>query len=154
MRELLQKRSTQVIMVLLVLIIWIYNMNQIISIQSESENVSRDLDLGDVDTFQYDQISTYNYTYNGDFKDPFLPAIRYEQTPATPPESIAEQPEPVRPRVQLFGIVEESAVVKIANENVHFMQNGDQIEGVRLQVIYSDSVTFTFNEETFTLNLK
>jgi type II secretory pathway component PulC len=154
MGDLLQKRSTQIVMILLVLVIWAYNMVQFVSIQNETETVRDDLDMSGIESFEFNDLTTYEYSYSGNFKDPFLPSIQVRQPPLQPsPDPISVQQEPERPSIQLYGIVEASAVVKLTGNQTHFMEEGDAIEGIYLQSLYADSATFSFNDEPFTLIL-
>jgi len=154
MGDLLQKRSTQIVMILLVLVIWAYNMVQFVSIQNETETIRDDRDVSGIESFEYNDLTIYEYSYSGNFKDPFLPVIQPRQQPMRPsPDPIGLQQESERPGIQLFGIVEASAVVKLAGNQTHFMEEGDAIEGIYLQSLYADSATFSFNDEPFTLIL-
>lgn len=76
-------------------------------------------------------------------------------TADAPPEQNEEVEEAeIRPEIQLYGIVEGLAVVQVLNNEVRFMEAGDQTEGISVQRIYTDSVEFRFNEELFTLKLE
>lgn len=154
MGDLLQKRSTQVVMILLVLVIWAYNMVQFAGIQNDAETIRDDLDLSGIESVEFNDLTRYEYSYSGNFKDPFLPTIQVRQPPVqSTPDPISVQREPERPSIQLYGIVEASAVVKFAGNHTHFMEEGDAIEGIYLQSLYADSATFSFNNEPFTLTL-
>lgn len=155
MHKLLQKRSTQVIMVLLVLVIWIYNMTRIISIGTETEVVQANVGPELTDAEDFEEPVAHEFRYRGNFKDPFKPVIIRQQPPPTPPEQNEEVEEAeIRPEIQLYGIVEGLAVVQVLNNEVRFMEAGDQTEGISVQRIYTDSVEFRFNEELFTLKLE
>ncbi|CAN5489594.1 hypothetical protein BH23BAC3_BH23BAC3_22390 [soil metagenome] len=155
MREFLQKRTVQAVMVAFVLVIWIYNMNQIMTIQSDTENIREELNLSLVDSTGLNTMSTYNFSYTGNFRDPFLSGIRNDRSPPNPMESSIEETEvSIRPNIQLYGVVEGLAVIKMDGNMIHFMQAGENVDGVRVHKIYSDSVSFMYHQEEFTLNLE
>jgi len=153
-REAIQKKSTQTVLIILVAGIWIYNSLKIISIQSDGEIIrqvelsefgeSEDLTLPDLIHFEY----------RGNFRDPFTPLLEKVRTVQASQVIIEEQPEPeFDPELMLTGIFEKFAVLQDKNGSIFFAEPGDSVGKMLMNSVYRDSVVLRAGNRSFSLQL-
>lgn len=148
MREWLEKKSIQGVLIIIVLLIWGYNTYSIVG---AAEEESLKISNGGVDVNMEDwQIPELGKsTYRADFPDPFEPKFVSNTATAPQPEQPKEKAEP--PVLTLTGIVEEMALIRNWSQQLFFVSAGDTIEGAYVQSVTADSVTVTFESQKITL---
>ncbi|MEX2345038.1 MAG: hypothetical protein WD604_05450 [Balneolaceae bacterium] len=153
MREWLEKKSIQGVLVLIVLLIWGYNTYSIVGVAAEEESVKTPGGGMDINTEDWQVPELKKNTYRSDFPDPFEPknvsnVINKPEVQSAPPEEAAEPPV-----LTLTGIVEKMALVQNQDNQLFFVSTGDTVEGARVQSVSTDSVMVTFESQKITLKI-
>lgn len=156
-REAIQKKSVQTVLVVLVAGIWLYNSWQIFSIQNEKEVIRQThfLEIGDGEDLTIPDAVPFEY--RGNFRDPFTPVLTSTASArpvnsSEPGEEVPDEPEQM-PELTLTGIFENTAVIQDMNGGVHFAGPGDSIGDVILKSVNSNSITLSYMNKTLTIQL-
>jgi hypothetical protein len=152
--ELIQKKSVQSILIVLVLGIWVYNSWRIFSIPGDHEIIrqSQIPDHGEGESLTIPDVSGFDF--KGNFRDPFLPVL--EKMAASQQENNREEEvivEEQLPEFILTGIFENTAVLQDGNGLVHLAEPGDSIGKVIIKSIDFNFITMSFRNRTFTIQL-
>lgn len=150
MGDLLEKRSFQVSLGLIVILIWGFNMKNIADIAVEQDQpIETDKISLDSSFFAMPELLSYEYKPN--FRDPFKlalyrPKIKEKPTKRKKPEA------PIRfPSLKLTGVIEETAMIQNSQQVVFFAVKGDTVEGATVQLITPDSAIMIFKKKPFTV---
>lgn len=148
MTELLEKRSVQLVLALIVILIWGNNMIKIVDLSTDKQGSGEGQELSvDSAIFSLEEQSEYEPERN--FRDPFLPALTLPPLPANRPMP-PEETKPVElPRLRLTGIIDETALIQGRDQVVYYAAPGDTLEGATVTAIRADSVMMIFQSKEF-----
>ncbi len=152
-REYIQKKSTQVLLLILVAGVWLYNSWQIFSMNTGNEVIQQQevLYAGGGEDLTLPSISSFEY--RGNFRDPFIPVL---EVPGT---AVNEKPKPKEPEevpvteLELTGVFGNMAVIQDMYGEIHFVERGDSIGELVLTSISSDSVIFFIENKSISIKL-
>ncbi|GEM_PF-2188067 len=153
MRKLLEKRSIQLVLGITVIVIWGFNMLQIVDMSKDSEETNKSTKIEFSKAF-FTLPNFREYQYKGDYKDPFEIKLSKIKREPNIPKSKKSNKKTVRPpQLKLTGIIEGTALIQNNNQTVFFVGVGDTVEGARIESIVQDSVTLVFKQRTFSIKL-
>ncbi|MGF1670727.1 MAG: hypothetical protein ACFCU6_09775 [Balneolaceae bacterium] len=154
MSELIENKIVQMILGVIVILIWGYNMLKITDIATpassgnQSPFTALDQDLLEIpDLLQYD--------YKADFRDPFLPGLT-QQTSLPVANNIESNPPPppvTPPDVKLTGVIEGTALLQNSRNELFFAAPGDTVDGALVKSVTPYSVVMIFKSKEFTVTL-
>jgi hypothetical protein len=155
MRELIQKKTTQMVLLVLVAGIWLYNSWTILSMTTGGEAVMysgpSDPGFGAELTLPIYEAFEYRATFN----DPFRPKMdRISRQPVPVRQQVQVTEEIILPDLMLSGIVENMAIIRSGPINTFFVSVGDSVEGAVISSVARDSVVLIFKDTRFSLKLQ
>lgn len=152
MAELLEKRSIQAGLVLVLLLIWGYNMLKIDDISTGEETPDPGEELK-MDNTVLNIPERELYEFEGNFRDPFRPELTHLRTVQKAKPQIKPKKKPVvPPKLRLTGIIEGTAMFQnYQNKTVYFAVKGDTVKGALVIDIARDSVVMKYKKKIFTV---
>lgn len=152
MNGILEKRSIQISLALVVALIWGYNAFTIMDITTDGA-ASEVVASTDIDSALLRMPNQLAYHYEGNFKDPFEPALR-RPAPRKKKKPAKPAPPPVTPpNLTLSGVIEGTAILSNTRRELFFAEVGDSVEGARITAIVADSVTLEYKSKQFSIKL-
>lgn len=151
MRELIQKKSVQVLLGLLLMLVWGYNMISFFNLTTEEEVIKNPETLSDLNLGEVNAPVSKNYQYSADFRDPFRPGLTGVRQSPPPLENKSEPEELPLPVLQLTGIVENTAIIKDQLQKPFFVSKGDTVQGARVKSVTRDSVILVYRSKEIIL---
>lgn len=151
MKVLLEMKSIQVSLVLVVALVWGYNALTIMEI-STGEGEAMSVSTAEFDSTLLELPEQQAYRYNSDFRDPFQPALSRPAKKEKKP--VRKKPPPiVLPELKLAGVIEGTAILRNGKRGLFFAAVGDTVEGARVTAVAADSVVLVFKSKEFTVKL-
>lgn len=156
MNKLLQKKSIQLCLAVILVLVWGYNMFKIADISNETGAKTADNEIT-FDSAFFTMPEVQKYEYEGNFSDPFKPQLhpkRQEKKPEKKSKS-PPKPDPVQlPNLKLSGVIEGTALIQNREQVIFFAAVGDTVESARVQSISADSVVMKIKSKEFTIRLQ
>ena len=155
--EIKQKKHIIIPLILAVLVIWGYNLAQILSISIGNGEQAIQSEIGLKDKLNL-TLENSNYNYNGNFRDPFDMEIFHAKKKASPKSVPVEEDNSksdFRPPIQLTGIIQETAIIEDTYNQVHFAVKGEKVnDKIVIQAVYSDSILVSYRNMEFVYKLR
>ena len=152
MDDLLNNRLFQLLLVLVLVVVWGYNMIQIADISLPSNDTVQNQSIT-IDQALFELPEKQEFEYKANFKDPFKASLPHYSPKPQPKKKVKKQ-EPVRlPQLRLTGVINGTALIRNTRQVVFFAVPGDTIEGAQVQSISSDSVQLVFKSKEFVLTV-
>ncbi len=152
MKKLIQKRSIQILLGSIVIMIWGYNIIFIFDISTMPDNGSETA-IVNIENELLDIPQRREYSYQSTFPDPFKPEFLVLKKEKNTPSEEKPKKRIIPPRLKLFGVIEQTAQLKTMSNEVQFVSKGDSVEGAIVRSITPDSVVLSYKSKIFTVKL-
>lgn len=153
MREWLEKKPVQVILILVVLLIWGYNTYSIVGAAADEDSLVLPDRQKNMSIENWEVPEMRKNIYKADFPDPFKPKIEPAVVKSIAINPRQPQKEIQPPALTLAGIVESMALIKNRNNQLFFVSVGDTVEGAFVHTVTADSVILSFESQGLTLKI-